>query len=217
MIRVDVLGRFRVAIDGVAAPEHAWARRHGAGLVKLLVLAPGRRLHREQVIDALWPDDTPADAAPKLHNAAHFARRALGVADAVVVRGEQIALCPDAESTSTVCASRGGPGEPSPSATGSRRNRPRHRDRYAAARRNTSFSCSRSRMRFFAARSSAFSAALTPGLIASSTSAAVSQFVRHDSEIPKSAATSLSEHRARGCGRPGSRRRGTPGERAWAW
>ena len=31
---------------------------------------------------------------PKLHKAAHFARRALGVPDAVVLRGDQVVLCP---------------------------------------------------------------------------------------------------------------------------
>jgi len=30
---------------------------------------------------------------PKLHKAAHFARRALGVPDAVVLRGDQVVLC----------------------------------------------------------------------------------------------------------------------------
>src|SRR5207253_9282014 len=63
-------------------------------VVKLLALAPGRRLHREQVIDRIWPQDTIAEAVPKLHKAAHFARRALGVPDAVVLRGDQVVLCP---------------------------------------------------------------------------------------------------------------------------
>jgi hypothetical protein len=43
-------------------------------------------------------------------------------------------------------------------------------------------------MRFVASRNSASSAALGPGLIPSSRSAALSQFVRHDSLMPKSAA-----------------------------
>ena len=62
-------------------PGHAvdaWSRRHAASLVKLLALADGRRLHREQVIDALWPGLGVEAAAPRLHKAAHYARRALG-------------------------------------------------------------------------------------------------------------------------------------------
>jgi hypothetical protein len=61
-------------------------------------------------------------------------------------------------------------------------------DRYAAARRRTSFSCSNSRIRLRASPSSAFSVAMVPGLIPSSTSAAFNQLIRHDSLIPKSAA-----------------------------
>ena len=48
-------------------------------LVKVLALARDRRLHREQVIDALWPGlSRRRPPAPRLHKAAHYARRALG-------------------------------------------------------------------------------------------------------------------------------------------
>ena len=50
----------------------------------------------------------------------------------------------------------------------------------------TSASCSSSRMRFLASRSSTDSFSVTPGLTPSSTSAFFSQFARQDSEIPKS-------------------------------
>ena len=55
----------------------------------------GRSLHRELVIDALWPDLGMDDAAPRLHKAAHYARRALGHRDAVVLSAEAVRLCPD--------------------------------------------------------------------------------------------------------------------------
>ena len=55
-------------------------------------------------------------------------------------------------------------------------------DRYAASRRRTSFSCSSSRLRRFSSRSSADSDDVTPGRTPSSTSAACSQFRRHDSD-----------------------------------
>ena len=70
----------------VAVPQEAWQHRRGAELVKVLALAPEHRLHREQVIEALWPE-LPYDAAlANLHKAAHFARRAIGESDAVVVQ-----------------------------------------------------------------------------------------------------------------------------------
>ena len=77
-IEVTMLGRFEVAVDGVPVAEDAWRRRQAAALVKLLALSPGGSRHREQVVDALWPDLSPADAAPRLHKAAHFARKAIG-------------------------------------------------------------------------------------------------------------------------------------------
>jgi DNA-binding SARP family transcriptional activator len=93
-IHVALLGQFAVTVGGVPVAEAGWKRRHAAALVKVLALAPGRRLHREQVIDLVWPGDTIAEAVPKLHKAAHFARRALGVPDAVVLRGDQVVLYP---------------------------------------------------------------------------------------------------------------------------
>jgi DNA-binding SARP family transcriptional activator len=93
-IRVTLLGRFAVSVGGVPVAEGAWKRRHAAAVVKVLALAPGRRLHREQVIDLVWPDDTIAAAVPKLHKAAHYARHAIGVPDAVVLRGDQCCSVP---------------------------------------------------------------------------------------------------------------------------
>src|SRR5439155_8408864 len=93
-IHVTLLGRFAVTVGGAPVAEASWNRRQAAAVVKVLALAPGRRLHREQVIDRVWPEDTIAEAVPKLHKAAHFARRALGVPDAVVLRGDQVVLCP---------------------------------------------------------------------------------------------------------------------------
>src|SRR5512141_553990 len=106
-IRIFLLGGFAIDVDGVAIPAEAWARRSAATLVKLLALADDRRLHREQVIDALWPDALVEEAGPRLHKAAHYARRALvgGAVHAevdprsVVLRNEFVGLLPDARVT----------------------------------------------------------------------------------------------------------------------
>jgi DNA-binding SARP family transcriptional activator len=95
-VRVTVLGGFRVEVDGAPTPAGGWARRSAAALVKLLALAPGHNMHREEVMDLLWPDDSPEQSAPRLHKAAHFARRAAGRADAVVLRGDVAWLFPQA-------------------------------------------------------------------------------------------------------------------------
>ncbi len=70
-------------------------RRQAAALVKLLALTPSHQLHRERVLDLIWPDDTVEEALPKLHKAAHYARRACEHEDAVVLRGDLVRLFPD--------------------------------------------------------------------------------------------------------------------------
>jgi DNA-binding SARP family transcriptional activator len=80
---IDLLGGFAVRVDGRPIPAMEWRRRQAASLVKLLALAPHRTLHREQVIDALWPGAAIDDAGPWLHKAEHFARRLLGDSSAL--------------------------------------------------------------------------------------------------------------------------------------
>jgi DNA-binding SARP family transcriptional activator/tetratricopeptide (TPR) repeat protein len=94
-IMITLFGEFTVTVGGREVGANQWTRRHASGLVKVLSLAPGRRLHREQMIDTLWPDDTVDEAVPKLHKAAHFARKAIDVPDAIVLRDDHVQLCPD--------------------------------------------------------------------------------------------------------------------------
>ena len=55
-LRIEVLGGFRVSVAGHPVPDDVWHRRKPAALLKLLALAPGHRLHREQLMDGLWPE-----------------------------------------------------------------------------------------------------------------------------------------------------------------
>src|SRR3954463_12609901 len=98
-VHVRLLGGFAVVVDGRPVPGDAWPRRSAAALVKLLALTPGRRMPREQVVDALWPDLLLDDALPRLHSAAHYARTALGSRDGVVLTQGSVALFPGAEVT----------------------------------------------------------------------------------------------------------------------
>jgi DNA-binding SARP family transcriptional activator len=93
-VAITVMGGFGVVVDGVPTAARGWARRSAAALVKILALSPGHRLHREHVMDLLWPDQLPA---PRLHKAAHFARRAAGRPDAIVLRDDVVWLFPDSE------------------------------------------------------------------------------------------------------------------------
>jgi predicted ATPase/DNA-binding SARP family transcriptional activator len=92
-----LLGQFAIDVDGRTLTSVQWRRRAPGGLVKLLALQPARRLHRDQVIDALWPDLLVNEALPRLHKASHYARTALGDREGIVVDGAAIALWPDAD------------------------------------------------------------------------------------------------------------------------
>src|SRR5215207_2598047 len=96
---VKVLGQFDVTVDGRVVPPVDWRRTRSTALVKLLALAPGHRLHREQAMDALWPHLAPESAAGNLRKVLHYARRALGAHDVIEAHGEMLVLAPDAELT----------------------------------------------------------------------------------------------------------------------
>ena len=96
-LRIELLGGFRVSVGTRLVPETAWRRRKPAALLKLLALAPGHRLQREQAMELLWPELEPPAAAANLRKALHHARRALDRGDAqlIVSRGEVLCLSSD--------------------------------------------------------------------------------------------------------------------------
>jgi predicted ATPase len=77
---VTLLGGFAAEAAGSPVPDSAWRLRKARELVKLLALADGHRLHREQAMDVLWPDRDPGSAANNLNQAVYAARKALGAA-----------------------------------------------------------------------------------------------------------------------------------------
>ena len=87
-LRIELLGGFRVSVGGRPVPDVTWRRRKAAAVVKLLALAPAHRLHREQRMDALWPELDPAASGPNLRKALHHARRALDAPGARVISSD---------------------------------------------------------------------------------------------------------------------------------
>src|SRR5947209_19966854 len=73
-LRIHLLGRFQVSLDAQPIPRDAWRLRKAATIVKLLALAPAHRLHREQVLDSLWPDLDVRAAANNLYHTLHVTR-----------------------------------------------------------------------------------------------------------------------------------------------
>jgi DNA-binding SARP family transcriptional activator len=77
-LRVRLLGLFNVNVDGVELPESAWQQRRAAkSLIKLLAIEPSHTLHRDQILQILWPDASVDSATNSFGKALHAARRAL--------------------------------------------------------------------------------------------------------------------------------------------
>ena len=73
-----LLGRFEVRVDSRPVLDSAWPQKRAADLVKVLALAHGHRLTRDQVVEMLWPRLAADAGVANLHKAASYARRALG-------------------------------------------------------------------------------------------------------------------------------------------
>src|SRR6266404_4193360 len=76
-LAIHLLGLFRVAVQGKPVQESHWPRKQAKLLLKLLALDPKHQLHRQQLIDAIWPDLDVESGAANLHKMIHMARRAL--------------------------------------------------------------------------------------------------------------------------------------------
>jgi predicted ATPase/DNA-binding SARP family transcriptional activator/DNA-binding CsgD family transcriptional regulator len=107
-LRIQLLGGFKVWVDGVPIPDGAWRRRRAASLFKLLALAPGNRIHREEVLERLWPEFSPEAAQNNLHRTLWTLRHALtsGVSGVepghVRLQNDVLILAPDGELRSDV-------------------------------------------------------------------------------------------------------------------
>jgi predicted ATPase/DNA-binding SARP family transcriptional activator/DNA-binding CsgD family transcriptional regulator len=100
--RVWLLGGFRVSVGSRIIGEDRWRLRKAASLLKLLALAPGHRLHREQAIDLLWPELSKKAASNNLRQTLHATRRALISDPAEASRylaseDESLVLCPEGD------------------------------------------------------------------------------------------------------------------------
>ena len=96
-VRVKLLGGFSVSVGDRAIERDEWRLKKAAALVKLLALAPGHRLHREQAMDLLWPDVGKKAASNSLRRTLHAARRTLDPAEGagyMASEDESLVLCP---------------------------------------------------------------------------------------------------------------------------
>jgi predicted ATPase/DNA-binding SARP family transcriptional activator len=91
-IRIFLLGGFSAIVGGQPV-EDRWRLRKAKTLVKLLALAPGHWLHRDVVVENLWPDTEPQATANNLHQIVHNIRRMLG-AGSIALQEDVVRLGP---------------------------------------------------------------------------------------------------------------------------
>src|SRR5918997_218826 len=99
ILEIRLLGGFETRVGAQTVPSTVWRQRRAAAIVKLLALEAGHRLHREQLLDTLWPDLDPDSAANNLRGALHHARLGLERAGAppgvfLARDGDQLVLGP---------------------------------------------------------------------------------------------------------------------------
>src|SRR5690349_15058638 len=108
-LAIQLLGGFRLWRDGreLSGP---WRTEKARTLVKLLALTMGYVLHRDQVIEWLWPETDPEAAANNLYFVIHAARRVLdggatgALATCLVFRDGLLRLVPQGGLTTDVAA-----------------------------------------------------------------------------------------------------------------
>jgi DNA-binding SARP family transcriptional activator len=69
-LEICLLGGFSAALDGETIPEDRWRLRKVKNMVKLLALAPNHQMHRDQLVELLWPD-LDLDAALQICSTRH--------------------------------------------------------------------------------------------------------------------------------------------------
>ncbi len=95
-LRIFALGRFCLTAGGSGLAVEKWERRQALSLLKYLVANLGRAVHRETLMEFLWPDIDEERSWKRLKVTVHYLRRQLrnaGVPDDIVeTAGQTYAL-----------------------------------------------------------------------------------------------------------------------------
>jgi len=76
-LHISVLGDFTIVQEHHTVSPALLKQRQAGELFRLLLISPGRRLSREQVIEALWPEKSASTATNFFHQATSALRHAL--------------------------------------------------------------------------------------------------------------------------------------------
>jgi DNA-binding SARP family transcriptional activator len=76
-LQIYLLGTFRLMVKGAVVPNAAWEKRKARLLVQILALQPIRELHREELIEKLFPEVDEKTANARFYRVLYAARHAL--------------------------------------------------------------------------------------------------------------------------------------------
>lgn len=76
-LRINLFGKFQVWRGAVPIEPGEWGRQKTRALLKLLLTGGGRVFSRDEILEALWPDVSPAAAERSLRVTVSLLRRAL--------------------------------------------------------------------------------------------------------------------------------------------
>jgi DNA-binding SARP family transcriptional activator len=76
-LRILALGKFEVWRGARLIEKRALRTRRADELLGLLLVSPGHSLSRDQIVEALWPEQEPAAVQMRFHHATSTLRRAL--------------------------------------------------------------------------------------------------------------------------------------------
>lgn len=97
---VRVLGSLEVRLNGVKiAAEELGGKKKLLTLLKILLVRYGKGIHREELLELLWPDLTEANALNNLHALIFRLRKVLTVSEAVAFISDTVSLDPSLVST----------------------------------------------------------------------------------------------------------------------
>jgi ATP/maltotriose-dependent transcriptional regulator MalT/DNA-binding SARP family transcriptional activator len=76
-VTIGTLGGFSVAVNGSPVPGAAWQSKKARDIIKILVARRGKPLHREALVEMLWPDEDQKKTANRLSVALSVIRSVL--------------------------------------------------------------------------------------------------------------------------------------------
>lgn len=76
-LRIFTLGRFGLAAQGRGIDVEKWRRKQSLTLLKYLVTQLGRAVHRERLIESMWPEAEAEQGRERLKVTVYFLRRQL--------------------------------------------------------------------------------------------------------------------------------------------